>query len=231
MESLGFSAKEVADRLETVFAPMPSDDAVAARLKERAGYETTGEKVRRTRNGDVQKIGHDLLAAVGIAFDVDLSWLLTGKGKAPDAGYPTSGAPTVSQVKEDLAYYRDHLRTTGGGVSWVPRLIEKVLETERDDRAQLALIEAILAGGRNHTAYGEAMAAVQRGVAMESETGAADGRNITNRQAEQNATIRSIASRPQTVENQKLINEVMEQQIIQHGGDGEGATGTEGKSR
>lgn len=83
METPDFSTSEVAARLDRVLASMPSDDAVAARLTEKAGYSTTGEKVRRARNGDVQKIAHDLLAAIGVAFEVDLTWLLTGKEPAP----------------------------------------------------------------------------------------------------------------------------------------------------
>jgi hypothetical protein len=90
MEAPDFSHKEVAARLEKVLSGMPSDDAVAERLMTRANYVTTGEKVRRTRNGDVQKIGNDLLAAVAIAFEVDIAWLLTGLGNQPKPAFPST---------------------------------------------------------------------------------------------------------------------------------------------
>jgi transcriptional regulator with XRE-family HTH domain len=110
------------------------------------------------------------IAAIAQALEVSTDWLLLGKG--PDR----SAEPTPEHVREELARY-NKARGNGGGIDWVPRLIEKVIDGEGEERTKLAMVEAIIAGGRNHTAYGEAMAAVQRGVALEGESVAANGRN------------------------------------------------------
>lgn len=78
-----FSVAAVAERLEKAFGGKDNRQ-VAALLRERAGYETSYESVRRARKGIGQTIPHDLLAATAVAFNVDVGWLMNGE-EAPDA--------------------------------------------------------------------------------------------------------------------------------------------------
>ncbi len=196
MDTPGFGAKQVGKRLDVVLSGKGSNDAIAERLKARTGYETSGEKIRKARRGENQTIAHDLLAAVAEVYEIDVAWLLTGRKPAADHSadgdgiapggapgeqqrYRTVKEPTPDEVRAELARYR---RAQGEGVGPMWRLVEKVVDSEDGDwRAKRGIVEAIIAAGRVAVSYGESMAAVQRGVVMEAESGAADGRNEVNR--------------------------------------------------
>lgn len=137
--------------------------------------------VNRWIKGRVQAT-YDTVVTWAGALDVPVeTFLEAGEGSA-------SREPTPESAREAARRWRSEAVPIG----WVPRLIEKVLDDPHTEwRGKAALIEAIIAGGRNQTAYGEAMAAVQRGVALEQEGLAADGRNDSNRLAEENARDRS----------------------------------------
>lgn len=207
MDKQPFAAARVAERLNAALDGKGGNDAIALALKQRTGLEISGETMRKARAALTQHIAHDLLAAVAVTYGVDVGWLMTGERKDEKKG------PTVEEVRAELARFRENPKAADG-VSWVPRLLEQVLESSEEVRVKLALFEAILAAGRIHAMYGEAMAAVQRGVVLEGEVTAADGRNDTNRLAETNAAARADAVRDITSGQRDVGGRVRDDSIL-----------------
>lgn len=109
-----FSVQEVAKRLDSVFGAL-KDRPVVAELKQRVGYTTSYETVRRARKGLAKSLPHDLIAATAAAFNVNAGWLLTGEGRrekggkeepenhAPEGAVPLTYRGLFSQMERVLA--------------------------------------------------------------------------------------------------------------------------------
>lgn len=103
-----FSIGEVAARVEEVLGKMDSRQAAEV-LRERVGYETSYETVRRARKGLGKTIAHDLLGAIAEAFNVPIAWLLLGDGMREPTGKPAEDGipdgrvpPTYRQLFEKM---------------------------------------------------------------------------------------------------------------------------------
>lgn len=96
-----------------------------------------------------------------------------GDGRVRESvpGYGQREHPTPEEVRERIdAYVTDATRLDGP--AWVPELLRLALTGGFSDTVTYALVAEIVAGGRNETAYGDAMGSVQRGVWLAAE---ADG--------------------------------------------------------
>lgn len=103
---------------------------------------------------------------------------------------PVRDGPSVEEVGQRVAdYIADPARFDA--LQWVPLLWREVLQAGFSENVTVALFAEISAGGRNQTAYGETMAAVQRGAVLAIEGNDAIGRTEVRKVAEQNAAARA----------------------------------------
>lgn len=77
-------------RLETVFGSRENQE-VADELREKAGFDTSAETIRKARKGLTVRIDAALVAAVCRAYDVDPHWLLLGDKRVPAPGAKAEG--------------------------------------------------------------------------------------------------------------------------------------------
>lgn len=133
---------------------------------------------------------------------VAMARYLVSKGVSGFGHFLGEEEPSSSSVLGDIRGILEAYRAIppNSSIDWVPEMIGKILDSQEEGRIKLALVEAVIAGGRNHTAFGEAMAAIQRGVVMETESVEAKGRTEVRKiEAEEARRRREAQPRP-TVE-------------------------------
>lgn len=108
-ESHEYVARGTAERLDRALGTR--SNAEVAEAITTAGFECTGELVRRYRAGLVTRMDADFFVALARAYRLGLEWLLLGEGPQM-RGSPDAAVEAMNQIADLVDRYREGVGST-----------------------------------------------------------------------------------------------------------------------